>query len=160
LQLDNYQLRHEFRMLPYNTLIQLFFALIIFDIISAYAKSLKTNDKLQPYALITHLLIIILVVGSYPFLSLIGYLKDVLVTFYALHYAINAIQNLGELGAPIPEALLETLTTLKTKKSAPKNCPYGARSAPLLRAHKDCHYQNCPHKRKKSGNPNQSRPPN
>jgi hypothetical protein len=47
----------------------------------------------------------------------------VLITFYIVHYALNSIQNLGELGAPVPSSVLELLTTLKYEKKTPINFP-------------------------------------
>ena len=116
MQLDNALLYQEFRNLPYNTLIQLFFGLVIFDIITLYAKSLKLKEPLASYQLVTHLLVIILVTVSYPYLALLGIFKDLLVSFYAVHYALSSIQNLNELGAPVPEVIVEALTKLKSKK--------------------------------------------
>ena len=145
MQLDNQLLYQEFRNLPYNTLIQLFFGLVSFDIITLYAKSLKLKEPLASYQLVTHLLVIILVIVSYPYLALLGIFKDLLVSFYAVHYALSSIQNLNELGAPVPEVIVETLLKLRTKKPTYKSkpCPNCPKIIPY----------------KKDGNPNRkSRP--
>ena len=148
MQLDNQLLYQEFRNLPYNTLIQLFFGLVIFDIITLYAKSLKLKEPLASYQLVTHLLVIILVIVSYPYLALLGIFKDLLVSFYAVHYALSSIQNLNELGAPVPEVIVEALTKLKHKKPS-----HQTRKLPCSNCPKIIPY-------KKDGNPNRnSRPP-
>ncbi|MCL1948207.1 MAG: phage holin family protein [Turicibacter sp.] len=136
MQLDNSKLLEAFKALPWNTLIQLFIGLNLFDLLVGYAKSLKIKERAGYLDLIAHFSVALLVVGTYPYLSLIGTGKDTLVTFYLINYAISIVQGLAELGIPVPEGVVGVLNKLKSQEgnykqdSHPADMPKGGKPEP------------------------------
>lgn len=102
-----------------NWYIHVFLWLIMFDIFTGLAKALiikKNGDSTKGLlGLVKHLLVALLVVVAYPYLVVIG-LQEIATTFvlfYIAMYGISVIENLGQLGIPIPTFIKDRFAKLK-----------------------------------------------
>lgn len=87
-----------------------FFLIVIVDIVTGFLKSLiakNTTSSKGISGLIKHSTLLLVVCMLYPFCDIYGAsgMADTLLIFYILFYAISIVENLGEMGIPIPEWL-------------------------------------------------------
>lgn len=87
-----------------------FFLMVLIDILTGFLKSLvnkKTTSSKGIGGLIKHSTLLLVVCMLYPFCDIYGAsgMADTLLIFYILFYAISIVENLGEMGIPIPEWL-------------------------------------------------------
>ena len=126
--IDNFQLLKEFSNLLNNLWIHVFIILVAFDILTGLVKGMKknaTNSTKGLTGMIKHLLVVILIITAYPYLSLLGLqpYANAFVLYYIASYAISITENLGQMGVPIPEFIksrIEKLRDLTDKGDEPK----------------------------------------
>lgn len=126
--IDNFQLLKEFSNLLNNLWIHVFIILVAFDILTGLVKGMKknsTNSTKGLTGMIKHLLVVILIITAYPYLSLLGLqpYANAFVLYYIASYAISITENLGQMGVPIPEFIksrIEKLRDLTDKGDGPK----------------------------------------
>ena len=87
-----------------------FFLMVLIDILTGFLKSLvskKTTSTKGIGGLIKHSTLLLIMAILYPYLDIYGLsgMADTLLIFYILFYAISIVENLGEMGIPIPEWL-------------------------------------------------------
>lgn len=111
---NNKNLFEEYIKLHDNLLIQIFVILVLFDIFTGIAKNYNNlSSHFGLKGVIKHLLIVMLVVTTVPYLELIdlGYVADAFVTYYIVFYAISIIENWEAMGIPFPGKLKKFLMT-------------------------------------------------
>ncbi|WP_345741396.1 phage holin family protein [Enterococcus cecorum] len=126
--INNFQLLKEFSNLLNNLWIHVFIILVAFDILTGLVKGMKknsTNSTKGLTGMIKHLLVVILIITAYPYLSLLGLqpYANAFVLYYIASYAISITENLGQMGVPIPEFIksrIEKLRDLTDKGDGPK----------------------------------------
>ena len=100
----------HFAKLIDNPVFFAFFLIVLIDILTGFLKSLvnkKTTSSKGISGLIKHSTLLLVVCMLYPFCDIYGAsgMADTLLIFYILFYAISIVENLGEMGIPIPEWL-------------------------------------------------------
>lgn len=100
----------HFEKLIDNPVFFAFFLIILADIITGFLKSLVNKETTSGKGiggLIKHSTLLLVVCMLYPFCDIygVGGMADTLLVFYILFYAISIVENLGEMGIPIPEWL-------------------------------------------------------
>lgn len=116
--IDNFQLLKEFSNLLNNLWIHVFIILVAFDILTGLVKGMKknsTNSTKGLTGMIKHLLVVILIITAYPYLSLLGLqpYANAFVLYYIASYAISITENLGQMGVPIPEFIKSRIEKLR-----------------------------------------------
>ena len=95
---------------------------VIIDIITGFAKSLMakvtpkmTISKKGLQGLITHACVIIIVLTLFPLASAMGFYDQItfLIGFYVIIYVVSIVENLGEMGVPIPKFVKSHLAKLQ-----------------------------------------------
>lgn len=97
----------HFEKLIDNPVFFAFFLIILADIVTGFLKSLvnkKTTSSKGISGLIKHSTLLLVVCMLYPFCDIYGAsgMADTLLVFYILFYAISIVENLGEMGIPVP----------------------------------------------------------
>lgn len=100
----------HFEKLIDNPVFFAFFLIVLIDILTGFLKSLvnkKTASDKGIGGLIKHSTLLLVVCMLYPFCDIYGAggMADTLLIFYILFYGISIIENLGQMGIPIPEWL-------------------------------------------------------
>lgn len=90
-----------------NPIFFAFFLIVLADIITGFLKSLiiKTTESRKGISgLIKHSTLLLIMAILYPYLDIYGLsgMADTLLIFYILFYAISIVENLGEMGIPVP----------------------------------------------------------
>lgn len=116
--IDNFQLLKEFSNLLNNLWIHIFIILVAFDILTGLVKGMKknvTNSTKGLTGMIKHLLVVILIITAYPYLSLLGLqpYANAFVLYYIASYAISITENLGQMGVPIPNFVKDRIEKLR-----------------------------------------------
>lgn len=109
---NNKNLFEEYIKLHENLLIQIFVILVLVDIFTGIAKNYNNlSSHFGLKGVIKHLLIVMLVVTTVPYLELIdlGYVADAFVMYYIVFYAISIIENWEQMGIPFPTKLKKIL---------------------------------------------------
>lgn len=106
MSLHELYLEH-FEKLIDNPVFFAFFLIILADIVTGFLKSLvnkKTTSSKGIGGLIKHSTLLLVVCMLYPFCDIYGAsgMADTLLVFYILFYAISIVENLGEMGIPVP----------------------------------------------------------
>lgn len=113
---NNKDLFSEYSKLHDNLLIQIFVILVLVDIFTGIAKNYNNlSSHFGLKGLIKHLLVVMLVVTTVPYLELIdmSYVADAFVTYYIVFYAISIIENWEQMGIPFPGKLKNFLMNKK-----------------------------------------------
>lgn len=118
LIINNISLLNEFKGLFTNLWIHIFIWLVIIDILTGIVKGFvikESNSTKGLSGIIKHLLVIILVLTSVPYLNIAGFggFADVFVWFYIAVYGISITENWGQLGLPLPSFVKDALLKLK-----------------------------------------------
>lgn len=100
----------HFEKLIDNPVFFAFFLIILIDILTGFLKSLvnkKTESGKGISGLIKHSTLLLVVCVLYPLCDIYGAsgMADTLLIFYILFYGISIIENLGQMGIPIPSWL-------------------------------------------------------
>lgn len=97
----------HFTKLIDNPVFFAFFLIVITDVLTGFLKSLiakKTSSSKGISGLIKHSTLLLIASTLYPYLDIYGAggMADTLLVFYILFYAISIVENLGEMGIPVP----------------------------------------------------------
>lgn len=116
----------HFEKLIDNPVFFAFFLIVLIDILTGFLKSLvnkKTTSSKGIGGLIKHSTLLLVVCMLYPFCDIYGAsgMADTLLIFYILFYAISIVENLGEMGIPIPEWLKKYIYKLSDEYREGKN---------------------------------------
>lgn len=116
----------HFEKLIDNPVFFAFFLIVITDILTGFLKSLvnkKTESGKGISGLIKHSTLLLVVCMLYPFCDIYGAsgMADTLLIFYILFYGISIIENLGQMGIPIPEWLKKYIYKLSDEYREGKN---------------------------------------
>lgn len=125
MSLHELYLEH-FEKLIDNPVFFAFFLIVITDILTGFLKSLvtkKTESGKGIGGLIKHSTLLLVVCMLYPFCDIYGAsgMADTLLIFYILFYGISIIENLGQMGIPIPEWLKKYIYKLSDEYREGKN---------------------------------------
>lgn len=98
----------HFEKMVDNKIIWLFVWVIIIDIGTGFTKSLvthKTTSSKGTIGLIKHGVLLLIILTLYPMLDINGFRSaaDTFTIFYILFYAVSILENLGQMGIPIPQ---------------------------------------------------------
>lgn len=90
-----------------NKFIWFFVLAVTFDIITGFMKSIVTrgtNSTKGLDGLIKHSLLMLIALTVYPVAEAAGFkiVGDMFITSYAVIYVVSIIENLGQMGIPIP----------------------------------------------------------
>ena len=101
------QYMEHLHMLVDNKIVWLFVWIVVADIITGFLKSLvtkKTSSRKGTDGLIRHGALLLIIITLYPMLDINGFRSagDMLIIFYVLFYAVSIIENLGQMGVPVP----------------------------------------------------------
>lgn len=118
-------LNHVGRLID-NPIFFAFFLIVLADIITGFLKSLivKTTESSKGISgLIKHSTLLLIMAILYPYLEIYGLsgMADTLLIFYILFYAVSLVENLGEMGIPIPEWLRKYIYKLSDEYREGKN---------------------------------------
>ena len=116
----------HFEKLIDNPVFFAFFLMVLIDILTGFLKSLvskKTTSSKGIGGLIKHSTLLLVVCMLYPFCDIYGAsgMADTLLIFYILFYAISIVENLGEMGIPVPEWLKKYIYKLSDEYKEGKN---------------------------------------
>ncbi|HFA9609223.1 TPA: phage holin family protein [Neisseria gonorrhoeae] len=116
----------HFEKLIDNPVFFAFFLIILADIVTGFLKSLvnkKTTSSKGIGGLIKHSTLLLVVCMLYPFCDIYGAsgMADTLLVFYILFYAISIVENLGEMGIPVPVWLKKYIYKLSDEYREGKN---------------------------------------
>ena len=97
----------HFTKLIDNPVFFAFFLIVITDVLTGFLKSLiakKTSSSKGISGIIKHSTLLLIASMLYPYLDIYGAggMADTLLVFYILFYAISIVENLGEMGIPVP----------------------------------------------------------
>lgn len=125
MSLHELYLEH-FEKLIDNPVFFAFFLIVITDILTGFLKSLvnkKTESGKGIGGLIKHSTLLLVVCMLYPFCDIYGAsgMADTLLIFYILFYGISIIENLGEMGIPVPVWLKKYIYKLSDEYREGKN---------------------------------------
>ena len=103
-----------------------FFLIVITDILTGFLKSLiakNTTSSKGISGLIKHSTLLLIASVLYPYLDIYGAggMADTLLVFYILFYAISIVENLGEMGIPVPVWLKKYIYKLSDEYKEGKN---------------------------------------
>lgn len=103
-----------------------FFLAVLIDVMTGFVKSLvnkKTTSSKGIGGLIKHSTLLLIVCMLYPYLDIYGAsgMADTLLIFYILFYAISIVENLGEMGIPVPVWLKKYIYKLSDEYREGKN---------------------------------------
>lgn len=98
----------HFQSMEDNRLIWLFVWAIIIDILTGLARSLvshHTTSSKGINGMIKHGVVLLIILTLYPMLDVNGMKSaaDAMTTFYILFYAFSIMENLGQMGLPLPD---------------------------------------------------------
>lgn len=116
----------HFTKLIDNPVFFAFFLIVITDVLTGFLKSLiakKTSSSKGISGLIKHSTLLLVVCMLYPFCDIYGAsgMADTLLVFYILFYAISIVENLGEMGIPVPVWLKKYIYKLSDEYREGKN---------------------------------------
>lgn len=109
-----------------NPIFFAFFLIVITDILTGFLKSLiakNTTSSKGISGLIKHSTLLLIASVLYPYLDIYGAggMADTLLVFYILFYAISIVENLGEMGIPVPVWLKKYIYKLSDEYREGKN---------------------------------------
>lgn len=110
----------EFCNLANNWEIHLLTILILSDILTGLFKSFcngKANSSTGVSGLIKHLLIFSMIIVATPYAYVLGFENgmNIFIAYYIIIYCISITENLGEIGVPFPQWIINGLEKLKNK---------------------------------------------
>lgn len=116
----------HFTKLIDNPVFFAFFLIVITDVLTGFLKSLiakKTSSSKGISGLIKHSTLLLIASMLYPYLDIYGAggMADTLLIFYILFYAISIVENLGEMGIPVPVWLKKYIYKLSDEYREGKN---------------------------------------
>lgn len=97
----------KFQSLVDNKFIFVYVWAVMGDIMTGFVKSLiykSTNSTKGLNGLFKHAALMLLILTLYPVLDLLewGTMADTFIIFYILFYVVSIVENLGQIGIPVP----------------------------------------------------------
>ncbi len=97
----------KFQSLVDNKFIFVYVWAVMGDIMTGFVKSLthkSTNSTKGLNGLFKHAALMLLILTLYPVLDLLewGTMADTFLSFYILFYVVSIVENLGQMGIPVP----------------------------------------------------------
>lgn len=125
MALHELYLEHFVKLID-NPVFFAFFLIVITDILTGFLKSLiakNTTSSKGIIGLIKHSTLLLIASVLYPYLDVYGAggMADTLLVFYILFYAISIVENLGEMGIPVPVWLKKYIYKLSDEYREGKN---------------------------------------
>lgn len=125
MALHELYLEHFVKLID-NPVFFAFFLIVITDILTGFLKSLiakNTTASKGISGLIKHSTLLLIASVLYPYLDIYGAggMADTLLVFYILFYAISIVENLGEMGIPVPVWLKKYIYKLSDEYRERKN---------------------------------------
>lgn len=125
MSLHELYLEHFVKLID-NPVFFAFFLIVITDILTGFLKSLiakNTTSSKGISGLIKHSTLLLIASVLYPYLDIYGAggMADTLLIFYILFYAISIVENLGEMGIPVPVWLKKYIYKLSDEYREGKN---------------------------------------
>lgn len=125
MSLHELYLEHLTKLID-NPVFFAFFLIVITDILTGFLKSLiakNTTSSKGISGLIKHSTLLLIASVLYPYLDIYGAggMADTLLVFYILFYAISIVENLGEMGIPVPVWLKKYIYKLSDEYREGKN---------------------------------------
>lgn len=125
MALHELYLEHFVKLID-NPVFFAFFLIVITDILTGFLKSLiakNTTSSKGISGLIKHSTLLLIASVLYPYLDIYGAggMADTLLIFYILFYAISIVENLGEMGIPVPVWLKKYIYKLSDEYREGKN---------------------------------------
>lgn len=110
-------IKETFFDLSNNLYIHLVLIFILTDLISGLAKAIKlktTNSSVGLNGLIRHILVlfIVVIVAVYMPLFQLGLYVNWILGYFLIQYSISIVENLGEIGFPLPPQLKNVIYKL------------------------------------------------
>ena len=101
---------YKFQSMIDNKFILIYTWSVLGDIMTGFFKSLNhksTNSTKGLNGLFKHAALMLLILTLYPMLDLLKWdtMADAFICFYILFYVVSIIENLGQMGIPVPEWL-------------------------------------------------------
>lgn len=98
----------KFQSLVDNKFIFVYVWAVMGDIMTGFVKSLthkSTNSTKGLNGLFKHAALMLLILTLYPVLDLLEWdtMADTFLSFYILFYVVSIVENLGQIGIPVPE---------------------------------------------------------
>lgn len=98
----------KFQSLVDNKFIFVYVWAVMGDIMTGFVKSLthkSTNSTKGLNGLFKHAALMLLILTLYPILDLLDWnaMADTFLSFYILFYVVSIVENLGQMGIPVPE---------------------------------------------------------
>lgn len=116
--IDNSLLLLEFKNLLSNGYVQVFLWVVIGDIVTGICKGFlvkEANSTKGLLGIVKHMLVVCLVIIAYPYLKIMDQeiFGTLFVWFYIAVYGISIVENLGQLGVPVPQWVRDRLAKLQ-----------------------------------------------
>lgn len=116
------QVMTAYQSLYDNKFIWFFVLAVTFDIITGFIKSIVTkgtNSTKGLDGLIKHSLLMLIALTVYPVAEAAGFkiVGDMFITSYAVIYVVSIIENLGQMGIPIPAPIKKYIYKLSDEYS-------------------------------------------
>lgn len=97
----------KFQSLVDNKFIFIYVWAVMSDIMTGFVKSLmhkSTNSTKGLNGLFKHAALMLLILTLYPVLDLLEWatMADTFLSFYILFYVVSIVENLGQMGIPVP----------------------------------------------------------
>lgn len=115
--MENFTIVESIKSLNDNVYIHIFMVSIMMDIFSGIVKAVKQkrlNSSVGLNGMLRHLLIIFVVMVFCIYMPILGLEKYVVwvIGYFVLQYVVSIIENLGEIGVPLPENLKDIVYKL------------------------------------------------
>ena len=115
--LESFAFLESIKELPNNIYIHIFMVSIMLDIFSGIVKAVKQkrlNSSVGLNGMLRHLLIIFVVIVFCVYMPVLGLENYIVwvIGYFILQYVVSIIENLGEIGVPLPTNLKEIVYKL------------------------------------------------
>lgn len=106
-----------------DPLIVAFIGCVIADVITGYVRAAfvrKTNSTKGLFGLVKHTIVLVTIIGIYPYLISLGYawLAQTIVWGYIINYLTSITENWGEMGLWLPPQIKQILVKLQSDYDA------------------------------------------
>lgn len=115
--MENFTIVESIKSLNDNVYIHIFMVSIMLDIFSGIVKAVKQkelNSSVGLNGMLRHLLIIFVVMVFCIYMPILGLEKYIVwvIGYFVLQYFVSIIENLGEIGVPLPKNLKDIVYKL------------------------------------------------
>ena len=108
-----------FKNMINDPFIHVFTIVVLFDIFTGIVKGVffkkEGNSTKGLLGMVKHLLVVLLITTAYPYLIVLHFsgMAQTFVCFYIAVYGISIVENLGQMGVPVPKWLRNSLEKLR-----------------------------------------------